>query len=250
MKKLVAACALTTLVVLPAQADTLFGLYVGAQGWNMKTEGGFAQNAVLANFDFDNDTNTSFYAALEHPIPLLPNIKLVSSTLDTAGVTQLDASFTFANEVYTADSRLQTTANLSTTDIILYYEILDNDLVSFDVGISGKYLDGEFAVVDTDTQQSSMASFEGIVPMVYSRFALGLPLTGLGAYVEGSFLSIDNNTVTDYQAAITYNFIENLAIDMTFQAGYRATSVELEDVDDIYSDLEFKGAFVGLQFHF
>lgn len=250
MKKLVVACLLASSAVLPVKADTVLGLYVGAQGWNMETEGGFAQNESIANFTFDDKTNTSFYAALEHPIPLLPNIKLIRTTLDTSGNTELDGTFTFGNEVYTVSSRLQTNADLTTTDIILYYELLDNDVVSFDVGINGKQVDGEFRVVDTDTQQSSIESFDGIIPMIYSRIAVGLPLTGLGAYAEGSFLSIDDNTFSDYQVAITYNFIETLAIDMSIQAGYRATRLELDDLDDIYTDLEFKGAFVGLQFHF
>ncbi|MFC4701709.1 TIGR04219 family outer membrane beta-barrel protein [Glaciecola siphonariae] len=250
IKKLFAACALATTVALPAQADTLLGLYAGAQAFQMKTDGGFAQDESIANFDFEDETNTSFYVALEHPIPLIPNIKIVRTNLDTEGFTQLDATFTFGNEVYTVDSRLRTTADLFTTDYILYYEILDNDVVSIDVGISGKQIDGDFLVVDADTQQRSAEEFSGIIPMVYSRAAVGLPLTGLGAYVEASYLSIDDNSLSDYQAAITYNFIESLAIDMTLQAGYRSTTVDLEDLDDIYADLEFKGAFVGLEFHF
>lgn len=250
MKKYFAAAMLSAAVCLPVHADTLLGLYLGAQGWSNETSGGFAQNESLANFDFEDETNTSFYVALEHPIPLIPNVKAVRTTLDTAGLTQLDGTFTFGDEVYALNSRLQTTADLTTTDLILYYELLDNDIVSFDVGLSGKLVDGDVLVVDTDTQQTSAESFSVVVPMVYSRFALGIPLTGLGAYVEGSFLSIDDNTVTDYQAAITYNFIESLAIDMTLQAGYRATTIEIEDIDDIFADLEFKGAFIGLQFHF
>lgn len=250
MKKLVVACLLANSAILPVKADTVLGLYVGAQGWNMETEGGFAQNESIANFTFDDKTNTSFYAALEHPIPLVPNVKLIRTTLDTSGNTELGGTFTFGNEVYTVNSRLQTNADLTTTDIILYYELLDNNVVSFDVGINAKQVDGEFRVVDTDTQQSSIESFDGIIPMIYSRIAVGLPLTGLGAYAEGSFLSIDDNTFSDYQVAITYNFIETLAIDMSIQAGYRATTLELDDLDDIYADLEFKGPFVGLQFHF
>lgn len=250
MKKFIAVFALTAAAALPVQADTLLGLYVGAQGWSTETVGGFAQNESLATFAFEDKTNTSFYAALEHPIPFVPNVKLIRTTLDISGVTELDGTFTFGDEVYAVNSRLQTTADLITNDFILYYELLDNDVVSFDVGISGKQVEGDFLVVDIDTQQSSFESFSVVIPMVYSRFALGLPLTGLGAYVEGSFLSIDDNTVSDFQAAITYNFVESLAIDMTLQAGYRATNIDIEDLEDIYADLEFKGAFVGLQFHF
>lgn len=250
MKKLLVACALSAAVAMPSQADTLLGVYVGAQGWKMGTDGGFAQNDALADFNFEDETNASFYAALEHPIPLIPNVKLIRTTLDTSGVAQLDSTFTFGGEVYVAGSTVQTSNDLTTTDYILYYELLDNDVVSLDVGISGKQLDGEFMVSDADTQQSSAESFDEIIPMVYSRIGVGLPLTGLGAYIEGSFLSIGDDKFSDYQAAITYNFVESLAIDMTVQAGYRAVSVDIEDLDDVYADLDFRGAFVGLEFHF
>jgi outer membrane protein len=86
--------------------------------------------------------------------------------------------------------------------------------------------------------------------MAYAKVQLGLPLTGLGLHAEGSFLAIGDHTVSDYQAAITYSFIESLALDMKIQAGYRVMNVEFDDVDDIYADLEFSGAFVGIEFDF
>lgn len=251
-KKVLLLVTLTSVstILMPAKADTLLGAYVGAQAWNMQAEGGVAQNESLAGFSFEEETNASFYVALEHPIPLIPNIKLARTTYDTSGTTILDGVFTFGDEVYTVNSQLETTASLTTTDYILYYEILDNDLVSFDVGISGKHVDGEFLVVDLNTQQASMESFDVIVPMAYSKLAVGLPLTGLGLYAEGSFLSIDDNTVSDIQAAITYSFVESLALDMTIQLGYRVTSIELDDIDDVFADLEFDGAYLGIEFDF
>ena len=75
-------------------------------------------------------------------------------------------------------------------------------------------------------------------------------MTGFGVFFEGSFLGIDDQALTDYQAAITYTVIENMAIDITFQVGYRAFALELEDLDNIYTDLEFKGVYAGLEVHF
>jgi len=250
MKKTLIASLLALTTLSSANADTILGLYVGAQAWNMEAEGGFAQNDSLSNFNFDEETNASFYAALEHPIPLIPNIKVARTSFDTAGLATLDATFTFGDEVFGVDSRLSTDTELSTTDYILYYEILDNDLVSIDIGINGKQIDGDFMVVDLDSNEMSSESFNGILPMAYSRVAVGLPFTGLAIYAEGSYLAIDDNNASDIQAAITYNFVESLAIDMTIQAGYRSTSIEIEDFEDIFADLEFKGVFVGLEFHF
>jgi outer membrane protein len=252
MNKTTAAVGIAALVAsFTSQADTLLGLYVGAQGWNMQTSGGFSDDGSNASFNFDDEAQSNIYAALEHPIPFIPNIKLQRTAMDTQGDTQLEFNFTFGDELFTDNSTLTTDVQLTTTDVIFYYELFDNDLISFDLGLNAKYMDGEILVVDqADPSRRGMEEFSGAVPMLYSRIELGLPFTGLGAFAEGSFLNVDDHSLTDYQAAITYQAVDNLAIDVTFQLGYRAVNLELEDLDDIYSDLEFKGAFAGVEIHF
>lgn len=252
MKKTIMTLALSSvLVALPTQADTLLGLYVGAQAWNMETEGGFANESALTNFNFEDETKSSFYVALEHPIPFVPNIKIRRTGMDTAGEIMLTSSFTFGDQIFTADSNLMTDVELTTTDFILYYEFFDNDLVSFDFGINGKHIDGTLFVQDvSDASISANEEFSGVVPMAYSRLAFGLPFTGWGVYAEGSYLAIDDHTISDFQAAITYSLLDNIAVDMTFELGYRAVTVQLEDLDDIYSNLDFKGVYAGLEVHF
>jgi len=231
-----------------SQADTLLGLYAGAQAWNMETSGGFSNDGSNTEFNFEEQTNTNLYVAFEHPLALIPNVKVQRTDMSTQGDVTLDSNFSFGGELFPINVDAMTDIDITATDIILYYELFDNDLISFDIGLNAKYIDGELLVTSDDT--TAREEFSGPVPMVYSRLALGIPFTGLGAFVEGSFLSIDDHTFTDYQAAITYSLIENLAIDVTFQLGYRAVKIELEDLDDIYSDLEFKGVFAGLEVHF
>ena len=251
MRKSLLGCALLAAVATaPAQADTLLGAYVGAQGWNMGVEGGFANEESLTEFSYDDQTNSSLYVALEHPIPLVPNLKLVRTTMDTSGFTNLTTQFEFNGELYSADTDVSTDFEMSATDIILYYEILDNDLVSIDIGLNGKYLDGTIMVSESETNRTATEEFSGVIPMAYAKAEVGLPFTGLGVYAEGSFLAIGDHSVSDIQAALTYSFVESLALDMTLQAGYRAVTVELDDIDDFYADLEFSGVFVGLEFDF
>ena len=236
--------------------DTVAGLYLGGQGWYTSPSGGFADDgtfsdgSAMADFNFDSNANSSFYAAVEHPLPFVPNIKLSYTTLDSDGNTSLTSTFTFDGDVYTMGNDIYTQVEMSTTDIILYYELFDNDLVSFDVGVNAKYVDGTLYVADTDSQTQGEQAFSGIIPMAYSRVAVGLPFTGLGAYAEGSYLSFDDHTLSDYQIALTYSFIESLAVDMTIQAGYRNVSVDIDDLDGVYADMEFDGAFAGVEIHF
>jgi outer membrane protein len=252
MKKTAITLGVITLCAsFSSQADTLLGLYAGAQGWNMETTGGFSEDGNNASFNFDDNAKSNIYAALEHPVPLIPNIKLQRTDMNTLGDTNLNSNFTFGGKLFTLNSDATTDVQLSSTDIILYYELFDNDLISFDVGVNAKMIDGELLVTDKDDPTlTAFEEFSGPVPMAYSRLELGLPFTGFGAFAEGSFLSVDDHTLSDFQAAITYSLMENLALDVTFQVGYRAVSLELEDLDDIYSDLEFKGAFAGIEVHF
>lgn len=251
MKKSLTAAALgCVFFASAATADTIAGVYIGAQGWNTSTSGGFADSSSTANFNFDDETNGAAYIAVEHPVPFLPNLKVNYTGMDTSGVTNLETSFTFDGNLYTAESEVMTSADITSTDIILYYELFDNDLISFDVGLNGKYIDGTLIVEDRASNTRGMEEFSGVIPMVYSRVQVGLPFTGLAAYAEGSYLSFDDHTLSDYQIALTYSFIESLAVDMTLQLGYRNVQVDIEDLDDVYADMEYDGAFAGLEIHF
>ncbi|WP_158965505.1 TIGR04219 family outer membrane beta-barrel protein [Paraglaciecola sp. L3A3] len=256
MKKTAITLGIVTLCSsFSSQADTLLGLYAGAQGWNMETTGGFSDGGDNRDFNFEDKAQSNIYVAFEHPIPLIPNIKVQRTDMSTDGDVTLESNFNFGGKLYSSNSEVNADIQLTATDIILYYEFFDNDLISFDFGINAKYLDGEFMVTDdkADPDRTANIDFSVPVPMLYSRLALGIPFTGFGAYVEGSYLSLDDNTLTDYQAVVTYSLMENLALDVTFQVGYRAVSLELDYSDNsnnIHSDLEFKGPFAGLEVHF
>jgi outer membrane protein len=249
LTRCIALAGFTSLTSTHVMADTVLGGYVGIQGWNMSAQGGFSQNDSLATFNFDEKANTSFYAALEHPIPLVPNVKLARTTLDTSGSTVIESQFTFGDEVFLVDSSITNQIELIATDYILYYEILDNDLISIDIGVAGKQLDGDILVSDSNGR-SAQQNIDTIIPMGYAKVQLGLPFTGLSILAEGTLLAIDDDSFSDYHVALSYSFLETLAIDMSIQAGYRSTELDLNDVDDIYADLQFDGAFIGIEFDF
>ncbi|MBC3767534.1 TIGR04219 family outer membrane beta-barrel protein [Neptunicella marina] len=234
-----------------AAADTLLGLYAGAQLWNFDAKGGFADESNLVNYNFDRDNSASLYVALEHPVPMIPNIKIRRTDFDNEGTATLTGSYTFGDQTFTEQSNLLTQIDLTNTDYILYYELFDNDLITFDFGLNIKDVDGTINVQDaSDPTIQGAEDFSGFIPLLYSKFATEMPLTGLGFYAEGNYLSIDDHTVYEYQAALTYYLMDNLALDMRVQLGYRAFKMELNDLDGVYTDLEFKGPFAGIEFHF
>ncbi|MEK0161284.1 TIGR04219 family outer membrane beta-barrel protein [Pseudoalteromonas piscicida] len=253
MKKHFLAAALSLACLAPAaHADTVLGLYVGAEGWDTETEGSFAEKGNMQTFSFDDETFTSFYAALEHPVPLVPNIKLRYTELELNGQTTLTESFDFGGQVYTVGTDATTNADLNHIDYTLYYEVLDNDLLTLDFGVNFKQFDGSIMVSGTANGQTRTeeVEFSGFVPLGYLRGEVGLPLTGLSVFAEGSMLAIDDSKIQDYQIGIAYEFIDNMAVDVAVKVGYRSMVLELDDIDDIYTDLDVSGPFAGIQLHF
>lgn len=61
---------------------------------------------------------------------------------------------------------------------------------------------------------------------------------------------MDDSTVYDYQIGVSYELVDNLVVDLDLTLGYRAVKLELNDIDDLYSDLTFNGVFAGAIVHF
>ena len=249
MKKLAIALIAPTLMFAgTAQADTLLGVYAGGQIWDTETSGNFGSGNGNQSFAFDDENQQSFYVALEHPIPLIPNIKIRENELVAQGSVTLSQDFSYNGQGYTAGSTIGSTIDLSHTDITLYYEVFDNDLLTFDFGLTAKKVDGLLAV--RDAQNENSLSSDGWIPTGYAQLRVGIPATPLTVYGIANAVSIDDSSIRDVEAGIEYRLVENLAIDLNLQLGYRDISIELDDLDGIDSDLQFKGPYLGLEIHF
>ncbi|WP_019030228.1 TIGR04219 family outer membrane beta-barrel protein [Colwellia piezophila] len=252
MKKTFLAASVAALMCSSAQADTLLGLYIGGQVWANEASGSFGDgdsSKDQAVFDFDNKNQGSFYVAFEHPIPLIPNIKIASTTLDTVGGTTISQDVKILGTTYNVSENLDTTLDASFVDYTLYYEVFDNDLLSFDFGLTARDLDAYIKVAESDTKGSDL-DVSGIIPMFYLSTIVGLPFTGLNIFAEANFLSFDDQTVYDAQIGVSYSILDNLAVDFDVTLGYRTMKMELNDLDDFYSDLTYDGFFAGAVVHF
>ncbi|MAD89777.1 MAG: hypothetical protein CMK64_08745 [Pseudoalteromonas sp.] len=253
MKKYCLAAALSMAFLAPvAKADMLLGLYVGADGWQSENSGSFAGKGQAENFNFEDKTFSSYYAAFEHPVPLIPNIKLKYTQLELDGKTTLNETFEFDGQDFTVGTEANLMTDFSHMDYTLYYELFDNDLVSIDFGVTVKHFDGDATVtgIVEGSERTETIDFSAPIPLGYLRGEVGLPLTGLSVFAEGNLLAIDDSKIQDYQVGIAWEVIDNLAVDVAIRAGYRSFIIELDDVDDISTDLEASGPFAGIQVHF
>ena len=255
MKKIALAVTLASILSANVQADAL-GIYLGGQLWDNQASGTLGDGSSQVDFNLVDEKQNSFFIAFEHPLPIIPNLRIASTSLETSGVTTLTTDFEFEDETFSKDAIVNADFNVSYVDYTLYYELFDNDILSFDFGLTGRDFDGDVtlaAQVTTDSgivTQSESIAVTDIIPILYVATNVGLPLTGLNLYAQGNFLSFDDHTLYDYEVGVSYELIDNLAVDVNINAGYRAVKLELEDLNDLYTNIEFDGVFIGTTIHF
>ena len=248
MKKTTLAILLSGLISTTAMADNI-GIYIGGHIWDNEAEGALGGDKTgLIDFDLKDQEEGSFFIAIEHPLPFIPNLKISSTTLDTTGNTTLTKEFEFGGEVFEINSEVDALFDVSYLDYTLYYEFFDNDILSFDGGFSVRDFDGD--VIIKNELITGTLRITDMVPLLYASTNVGIPGTGFNFFAEGNFLSYDDHTLYDYQAGVSYELLDNLAVDLNLILGYRVIKLELEDLDGLYSDVEFKGAFAGAVVHF
>lgn len=237
--------AMSLIIASHASADTIFGIYAGAGSWQSEYSGSAGDpSASMDELGFDKNNNTFYYVALEHPIPLIPNIKLQQNDISSRQTGTLSGNFSLNNETYVAGTDVATNFDLSYTDAVLYYEILDNWL-NLDLGITVRKYSGELqarADARTDTVDVDVT-----LPLGYARFQFDLPLTGFSAGVEANIIKYKDNSVSDYSAKISYMF--DSALDLGLEVGYKTASIKIDE-DDVITDIRLKGPYAAAIFHF
>lgn len=248
MKRQMAMLLLAGVWAGSTHADTLLGLTMSVDAWGMDSSGSLADSSNLQAFDHGSETPASFSFALEHPVPLIPNFRLRFTDMSSSGRTNLDRTFDFGGVSYPVNTSLGTEFNLQSSDFILYYELLDNDTVTFDLGLNGKYLDGDIQASGGSSQ--SKETFKGLVPMIYGAVKFGFPMTRFSVFGDFNLLSAGGHTLKDYQAGAAYALVESMAVDFSVRGGYRKFGLKLDDLDGIHSDWSFDGLFLGIEADF
>ena len=243
MKKLIAA-ALLSLTPAVALADVV-GFRIGANAWAQTYEGdvqaGPASIDIEDQLGYDDDTGYSAYLQLEHPLPLLPNIMLQRTELDSDANGTLEG-VEFEGIVY--DGEVRSSIDLSHTDVTLYYEILDN-WVNLDLGLTGRVFDDGVSITDVNTGLKGDLDIDYVIPLVYAEARFDLPLSGLSFGIQGNAISYDDDTLYDAKFNLGYTFAFGLGVE----AGYRLIDFDYDD-DDETADVNFDGVYAGLYWDF
>lgn len=244
MKKLplLLACSLLAPIT---QADTVFGIYAGAGSWQSDYDGKTGDPAItLKALGVQEHHNNYFYVAIEHPIPILPNIKLSHTNISSAQTGTINQSFTLGDTTYAANEKVSSDFDLSHKDATLYYEILDN-WINLDLGLTARKFDGYAR--STSTSGNENIAIDMTMPMVYGKIQFDLPFTGLSAGVEANYASYQDDSLNDYTAKLSYLF--DTFIDIGIDVGYRTMALKISD-NDLDADITLKGPYLAAIAHF
>ncbi len=231
-----------------AVADTL-GVRAGLAYWSYDIAG-FARYQstnpaddidVQDDLGYSDDSLVFGYVQLEHPVPLLPNVRLSKTTIDTEASGVMTANFTYGGVNFSASDTVDSALKLDQVDVTLYYQPLDN-VVSLDFGINAKYLDSSARISSRTTGRSADAEVSGWVPMLYGGVGVDLPFTGLAVSADGSYIGYQDSKFYDYTVRVTYDTPWVVGVDL----GYRSLKLDLDDFDDSYANIEFSGFYMGL----
>lgn len=210
-----------------ASASTLLGFGIEADYYSPEAKGDFryTDNSVTSatHFNGDNDSQYQVGLYLEHPVPMLPNLR---------------ADFTPETSFTGTDSIAGTnTVKFSQIDTTLYYELLDN-VVDLDIGLTGKYVKG-------DVSGTVNQSFNVIIPMVYVAAGVKIPALPVRLDADLKYVGYSGNSVSDMRIKAAWNVFAGLEA----VAGYRYESLKLDE-NDIYSTLKIQGPFIGVGYRF
>lgn len=251
MRKLIALTGLALTLASGAQADTILGLRAGGGIWDTSSTGTVGPDLIDVEGELGlEDTNQNYYyASIEHPVPMVPNIRLSHTELKIDGTGELDSIARLESVELSPGLPVTTNIDLSHTDLTLYYELLDN-VVEVDFGLTFRQFDSTLTMRTTLISEVESVTVDGVVPMVHLAGAFNLPFSGLSAYASVDTLSVGDYNMTDTKAEIIFATDLTPVLTLNLKAGYRTLDLELEEADDISADVDFSGPYAGFELYF
>lgn len=211
-----------------ASAATILGFGAEADYYSPTVSGNFSytENGSTTHTHFSDDIQSSYQLGvyLEHPIPVLPNIRI---------------DYTPATTFSGADSIIGTNkVSFKQLDGTLYYELLDN-IVDLDIGVTFKAIDGK---IEGATNQN----FNVVIPMIYLSTGVKIPVLPIHVVGDVKYVGYNGDSMIDARVKAMWNIFAGLQA----QAGLRYESIKIDNRENINADVTFKGPFVGVGYSF
>jgi len=241
---------LFVLMIGLAFAHPAFADFVGARlsgGMFKYSISGTVRDNPAANESFDvkndlgwkDDNGFTGYLYIEHPVPIIPNIRLGTTSMKLGGSGVISQPTTYDGGTFAASTAVTSDLDLSHTEVALYYELIDT-VVDLDLGLNFKFFDGKVYVTDGGANTAT-STFKETVPMLYGSLTVPIPATGFKLAGDISTISYKDSTYTDYMVRVRYETDFMLGVEL----GYRSIHIDYQDVGaGKYAKLDAKGPYL------
>jgi len=204
---------------------------------------GGSSTSIQDTLGFNEAQDIFFKAYLEHPFPLLPNIKLGYTTLSHDGSSSVE-DFSWGDIETVGTDNINSSLSLDITDVTLYYELLNN-WAEVDAGLTARHIKGDMGV-STETQHDAV-DFSTWLPMLYGKARFNLPITNLSLQIEANAISYWDLTAYDYELSARYTMVMGIGIE----AGYKSFHLNSDDLASRFNaDMDFSGPYASAVWDF
>jgi len=248
MKKTALAAFLVAMTPVAAQADLLFTVGAKANSWTAEPSGeldeGVSADGENNGLGLDSNSGTNVTLFFEHPVPVVPNVRLRQTSLEMDGSGFLTADFNGIGYAEQVDSDL----DLSHTDATLYWGLpLPVPYVDINLGLTARMFGGEAIVEGQTTGRREEVELDFTLPMGFVEAQVGTPF-GIYAAAEINAIGYDGNSLTDTVLTLGYDLPVPM-VDLGLEVGHRALSMKTnKDTTDIETDFDVSGIFYGASF--
>jgi outer membrane protein len=175
-------------------------------------------------------------------------ITLAYSQVNLSGDKRINKEIKFNGETYLVNEPVESEFKTSMIDLEYQYKLINFNYIlaglSFGIIAKVKYFDGDVKI------KSSSANTN-------KKIQVPIPMIGLGAKI-GLLANIlearAKVTGMGYSGSFFYDAMADLSLTpipfLNIHGGYRAMSVKIDNVSDVYAKMDFYGPYVGLLISF
>ena len=239
---------LTLLASNLAFADAV-GIRASGGLWSYEASGQIRDSAnvneyldLKADLGIKDEEKFNGMIYIEHPVPILPNVRLGITDLKLSGNGTTTRNVDWNGTTIPSGTNVNSSVDLSHSEIGLYYEVWDTGF-DFDLGVNVKFFDGDVNINDGATINATSA-FSETIPMGY--VSVGVPLIA-GFKIGGdlSYISYDGDKFQDY--FVNVRWVSDFLLGI--EVGYRSFSVDYEDGNE-FADVKIDGPYFNLRLDF
>lgn len=262
VQNLNAALLLATFAIIsPASLAADFAARIGIDSWSQDLGGTIDSTnsevgtvSVEDDLGFGSETGISYYLMLEHPLGVVPNVKLQYTELNSDENNDLQRDITYDNVTFTANQTIRSSLDLNHVDLSLYWQPIQG---RFDVslGFTIRVLDGSFTVRSEGNESVARQSVDEAFPLPFAHVGYEFGSTGISIDAEVKAAAYEGDKFIDGNLRLAWE--SNIGLGLEF--GYRSITLEADDLDVTDSngnpdfidlDIEAKGLYFGAFYEF